>query len=66
MIAMAIFMRWWRLVARSKAYNSRHQLGWSAADQVASNATQMAAPSAPLNLRRDSMATAEANQKPPY
>ena len=47
-IAAAILVRWWRLGARSKAYDHGHQLEWSATDREASNLFQMDALLTPL------------------
>ena len=63
LIATAIPVRWWRLVAQWKGHNLRRQFGWSAADRADNNVADMAAPLAPSNLRRDSIAPAGAKRK---
>ena len=61
-IATTIPLRWRRMMARSKARDLVRQFGWSAANQVDNNVADMAIPLAPLNLRRDSMASVAAKR----
>ena len=65
-IVMAILVRRWRLVTRSKAHDLRRQFRWSAADRADNTVANMAIPLAPSNPCRDSIVPAGANQKPPY
>ena len=50
-------------MARLKARDHRRRFGWSAADRADDNVADMAAPLAPSNLRRDSIAPAGAKRK---
>ena len=59
-IAAAIPLRWWQMMARSKAHDPLRQFGWSTADQANNNIADAAIPLASLNLHRDSMAPAGA------
>ena len=61
-IATAIPLRWWQMMARSKAHDSLRQFGWSAADRAYNNVADMAIPLAPLNLQQDSVAPAGAKR----
>ena len=65
-IATAIPLRWWQMMARSKANDPLRRSAWSAADRAANYVVEMAAPLAPSNLLRDSMAPARSQRKPLY
>ena len=58
--AAAILIGRWQMRALLKAHDPLHRFVWSAADRAANNVSDMAAPSAPSNLRPDSMAPARA------
>ena len=49
-IATAIPLRWWRMMARSKAHDPLRRFGWSTANRATNNVVEMAAPLAPSNL----------------
>ena len=65
-IAAAIPLRWWRMVARSKAHDPLYRSAWSAADRPDNKVADMAIPLAPSNLRQDSMAPAGAKRAMAY
>ena len=65
-ILAAIPLRWWQMMARSKAYDPLRQSAWSAADWPDNNVANMAILLAPSNLRQDSMAPAGAKRAMPF
>ena len=65
-IAVAIPLRWWLMMARSKAHDPLRRSAWSAADRSDNNVADMAIPLAPSNLRADSMAPVGAKRATPF
>ena len=61
-IAAAILLRWWQMMARSKAHDPLRRFGWSTADRVDNNVADMAIQLGQLNLHQDSMAPAVAKR----
>ena len=65
-IVAVIPLRWWRMMACSKAHDPLRQSVWSAADRPENNVADVVIPLAPSNLRQDLMAPAGAKRAMPF